>query len=83
MRKTSVRFLKCRVEIIETAIEKILEKLGRLPDDEYFKMILRLAGRKIHKGDGKIYFGKKDLARLPADFSAKLSAIATGSRRNC
>lgn len=42
-------------------------------------MILRLAGRKIHKGDGKIYFGKKDLARLPADFSAKLSALATGA----
>lgn len=73
------KILKCRVEIIETAIEKILEKLGRLPDDEYFKMILRLAGRKIHKGDGKIYFGKKDLARLPADFSAKLSALATGA----
>lgn len=73
------KILQCRVEMIETATQKVMEKLSGLPDDEYFEMILRLAGRKIHRGDGKIYFGRKDLARLPADFSGKLSALATGA----
>lgn len=73
------RILKCRVELIETAIQKVIEKLSGLPDSEYFEMLLKLAGRKLHKGDGIIYFGKNDLARLPADFSAKLAVIATGA----
>ncbi|MDE6780679.1 MAG: V-type ATP synthase subunit E [Ruminococcus sp.] len=70
------KILKCRVGLIETATKKVLEKLSGLPDAEYFEMILRLAGRKIHKGDGIIYFGQKDLARLPADFNKKISLLA-------
>jgi len=70
------KILQCRVEMIETAIQKVIERLSELPDDEYFEMILRLVERKVHKGDGKICFGKKDLARFPADFSEKLSVIA-------
>lgn len=73
------KILKCRVDIIDSATEKVLEKLGGLPDGEYFEMIFRLAGRKLHKGDGIIYFGKKDLARLPADFPEKLSVLASGA----
>lgn len=73
------KILKCRVEMIETATEKVIEKLSELADDEYFKMILRLAGRKIQRGGGKIYFGKKDLSRIPADFPEKLSELAKGA----
>lgn len=70
------KILQYRVGLIETAEKKVLEKLSGLPDAEYFEMILRLAGRKVHKGDGIIYFSKKDLARLPADFQKKLSDLA-------
>lgn len=70
------KILQCRVEMIETATQKVIEKLSGLSDIEYFEIILRLVGRKIHKGNGKIFFGKKDLARLPADFSEKLSVLA-------
>lgn len=70
------KILQCRVGLIETATKKVLEKLSGLPDAEYFEMILRLAGRKIHKGDGIIYFGQKDLARIPADFEKKISLLA-------
>ncbi|MCM1508587.1 MAG: V-type ATP synthase subunit E family protein [Ruminococcus flavefaciens] len=73
------KILQCRVEIIDTAVEKILERLSGLPDSEYFDMILRLAGKKLHNGDGKVFFGKKDLARLPADFPERLSALAVGA----
>ena len=70
------KILKCRVEIINSAIENVISKLDGLPDSDYFEMILKIAERKIHKGNGIIYFGEKDLARLPKDFSVKLSDIA-------
>lgn len=72
------KILQCRVGLIEETVRKILEKLSGLPDGEYSEMLLRLAERKIHKGDGIIYFGNKDLARLPADFQEKLSLLAKG-----
>lgn len=72
------KILQCRVGLIEETVRKILERLSGLPDGEYSEMLLRLAGRKIHKGDGIIYFGNKDLARLPADFQEKLSLLAKG-----
>lgn len=72
------KILQCRVGLIEETVRKILERLSGFPDGEYSEMLLRLAGRKIHKGDGIIYFGNKDLARLPADFQEKLSLLAKG-----
>ncbi|MDE5556933.1 MAG: H(+)-transporting ATPase [Ruminococcus sp.] len=72
------KILECKVEIINTAIENIINRLESLPDSEYFDMILRLAGRKFHNGNGKIFFGKRDLARLPVDFPEKISGISDG-----
>lgn len=72
------KILECKVEIINTAIENIINRLESLPYSEYFDMILRIAGRKIHNGNGKIFFGKRDLARLPVDFSEKISEISDG-----
>lgn len=73
------KIMKCRVEIINSAIENVISKLDGLPDSDYFEMILKIAKRKIHNGNGIIYFGEKDLARLPKDFSVKLSDIAEGA----
>ena len=72
------KILECKVEIINMAIENIISRLESLPDSEYFDMILRLAERKFHDGNGKIFFGKKDLARLPADFQEKISGTSGG-----
>lgn len=73
------KILQCRVELLETATAKVIERLSGLPDSEYFEMVLRIAGRKIHKGDGIMYFGKRDIERLPADFKEKISSLATGA----
>lgn len=72
------KILECKVEIIDKAIENIISRLENLPESEYFDMILRLSGRKFHDGNGKIFFGKKDLARLPAEFPEKISGISGG-----
>lgn len=70
------KILKCRVEIIDSAIENIISALDGLPESEYFEMILKIVGRKLHKGSGIIYFGKNDLRRLPSDFAEKLTVLA-------
>lgn len=72
------KILECKVDIIRTATGNIINRLENLPEREYFDMILRLAERKFHDGNGKIFFGKKDLARLPADFKEKISGISGG-----
>ncbi len=71
------KILKCRVEIINSAEDNVIARLDGLPDSEYFEMILKLAARKVHKGNGIIYFGEKDLRRLPPDFAEKLADIAS------
>ncbi len=70
------KVLRCRIELIETATQKVLEKISALPDNEYFEMIMRIAVQKIRMGNGEFYFGKKDLTRMPADFPEKLSVHA-------
>ncbi|MCM1316079.1 MAG: hypothetical protein NC244_12005 [Alistipes senegalensis] len=72
------KILECKVEIINKATENIINCLESLPDSEYFNMVLRLAGRKFHNKNGKIFFGKNDIARLPADFPEKISEISGG-----
>ncbi len=68
--------LKCKSDCIDKAVETALQKLHSLPDDEYFALILRLAGDKLRSGKGTIYFGKRDLARLSADFEKTLRLLA-------
>ena len=70
------RILSCKVEMIDTAIEKTIEKLKGLPDNEYFDLIVRLVGRHLQSGEGVITFGSGDLERLPADLEIRLKSEA-------
>ncbi len=68
--------LRCRIECIDKAAETALERVASLPDDEYFAVILRLAEKYMRKGSGVLYFGKKDLSRLPSGFEKSLNILA-------
>lgn len=70
------RILACKVELIDQAIEKAIEKLKNLPDKDYFELLTKLISRHIQASDGIISLGKKDLARMPDDFESNISAIA-------
>ena len=72
------KILECKVDIINSTTENIINRLENLPDAEYFDMILRLIGKRLHTGAGEIFFSQKDLGRLPADFTEKLSEISGG-----
>lgn len=76
------KVLSCKVELINTAIEKTIEKLRDLPDNEYFDLIARLAEKHFQAGSGTISFGSNDLKRLPSDLEQKLNdkaAVSGGS----
>mgnify|MGYP002622217695 CR=1 FL=1 len=70
------KVLECKVELIDEAVERTLEKLRKLPDGEYFVMLERLISQKLRAGNGILALGVNDLKRLPADFEAAVQESA-------
>lgn len=70
------KVLDSKVKLIDSAIEATLERLAKLPEDEYFAMLKRLAEQKMRKGSGVISLSANDLKRLPADFETDIRSSA-------
>lgn len=70
------KVLDSKVKLIDSAIEATLERLAKLPEDEYFAMLKRLAEQKLRKGSGVISLSANDLKRLPADFETGIRSSA-------
>lgn len=70
------KVLDSKVKLIDSAIEATLERLAKLPEDEYFAMLKRLAEQKLRKGSGVISLSANDLKRLPADFETDIRSCA-------
>lgn len=70
------KVLDSKVKLIDSAIEATLERLAKLPEDEYFAMLKRLAEHKLRKGSGVISLSANDLKRLPADFETDIRSSA-------
>ncbi|MBQ9899477.1 MAG: V-type ATP synthase subunit E [Ruminococcus sp.] len=70
------RLLACRVECIDKAVARTVEKLNSLPDKEYFALLEKLITRRMTGENGTLYLGKRDLSRIPADFADRLNAAA-------
>lgn len=70
------KVLDSKVKLIDSAIEATLERLAKLPEDEYFAMLERLAEQKLRKGSGLISLSANDLKRLPADFETDIRSSA-------
>ena len=58
------RILSRKIELIDAAIEKALAKLDKLPKEEYFAVIERLAVKRLRAGEGVLSLGKRDLDRV-------------------
>ena len=70
------RILACKVRCIDSVIDKTVEKLRNLPDEEYFALLEKLAVKLIRKGDGIISLSGKDLKRVTKDFEKNLNESA-------
>lgn len=67
-------------KIISELIAEAQESIYTLPDNEYFALILKMAGRFALPEDGEILFSAKDFNRLPDNFADSLNKVANGGK---
>ena len=65
--------LKQRRKEIDTTVEELEAYLLGLGDNEYFEALYRLAA-KLRGKSGEIFLSKKDLKRLPKNFTERMEA---------
>lgn len=65
--------LKQRRKEIDTTVEELEAYLLGLGDNEYFEAIYRLAA-KLRGKSGELFLSKKDLKRLPENFTKRMAA---------
>lgn len=65
--------LKQRRKEIDTTVEELEAYLLGLGDNEYFEALYRLAA-KLRGKSGEIFLNKKDLKRLPENFTKRMAA---------
>lgn len=65
--------LKQRRKEIDTTVEELEAYLLGLGDNEYFEALYRLAA-KLRGKSGEIFLSKKDLKRLPENFTKRMAA---------
>ena len=65
--------LKQRRKEIDTTVEELEAYLLGLGDNEYFEAIYRLAA-KLRGKSGEMFLSKKDLKRLPENFTKRMAA---------
>lgn len=68
--------LNARQEIISDVLVKAYDSIFALDDKTYFQMLEKMLKKYSLAKDGEIYFSKKDLNRMPADFEDKISNAA-------
>ena len=65
--------LKSKLEIIDDMLDKALNELRALGDEEYFEIIKSLILSNAKEGEGVLRLSAKDCARLPKDFLSSVN----------
>lgn len=70
--------LYTKQSIINDMLNKGIEAVKALPDDEYFDLILKMIEKNFQEKDGVISFGQKDLDRLSQGFVDSICDVSNG-----
>ena len=70
--------LYTKQSIITDMLNKGMETAKALPDNEYFELILKMIEKNSQPNDGVIFFGRKDMDRLPDNFIDKINSVSKG-----
>ncbi|WP_411676537.1 V-type ATP synthase subunit E [Caproicibacter sp.] len=76
--RTRKAVLGAKQQLIAEIIDKAKQSLYALPEDEYFKLILKMAVKYAPARTGEILFSPADLKRLPAGFEKALNEAVGG-----
>ena len=60
--------------LINETLQKAKEALHRLPDEDYFDLLIKLAVKSAQAGEGTVLVNEKDRNRMPSDFEEKLNS---------
>ncbi len=72
--------LAAKLSAVDGVIGEAKRRFVELPDQAYFDTLHTLLMKNAPEKGGVLYFGKRDLGRLPAAFAASLPAGVTLSR---
>ena len=75
MRKRTA-VLAAKQELIGSVLSDACERVKNLDEGEYFEILKGMAEKYLLPRDGKIYFSKKDLERMPAAFREEIKMLA-------
>lgn len=76
LRRTTL--LAAKQELISDVLKEAYQRILQLPDEEYFAMLCKMAGRYVRPGEGTIYFSDRDLKRMPKELEEEMGKIAAG-----
>lgn len=68
--------LKTKQQCVEHVINAAKDTIANMPEKEYFEFIEKILVSNIQAQKGVMYFGKKDMERLPKDFEEKVKKAA-------
>lgn len=69
------KLLDTKQQLLAETIEQALQALTKLPEQEYFSLLLKMAAKYAEQGEGTLLLNQTDRARVPADFSKKLAGV--------
>lgn len=70
------KILAAKQEVIQDIIEGAKVSFDKLPDEEYFSMLIKLVKNHIQKKDGEMFLSDRDIKRMPGNFQKEISEIA-------
>lgn len=71
--------LESKQKIISETINEARNRLLSLDDDEYFKLVIKMIEKHSSEEKGYIFFNKKDIERLPPNFSEEIFKLSKGT----
>lgn len=74
------RTLQTKQTVLDETLGMALDELYKLPDEQYFGLMAKLAAGSAQAGEGVVFMNEKDLARLPASFENQLNAGLGGGK---
>ncbi len=60
--------LKARSDVIDSAVSEAKSRIENLPPDQYFDLMYKICVKNAQRGEGRLYFARKDYDRLPDGF---------------
>lgn len=67
--------LSAKQELLQETLDKALQQLYALGEEEYFALIKNLAKQNAQQGKGAMLLNERDLNRLPAGFGEEMQAM--------